>query len=335
MRYLKTLILFSCFMSICKLSFAQCDKDLDMFNHYSVKLENDTINYHTYAKRNIDSLTTILLYIQGSKASSLYQVKREKEKSWIGTTVPINLKNIPNNYLFVLISKKGIPFCTKLDEDIPVPESYYKNQTLDYRTLQADQVIKDLTKRHKNNFKKIIALGHSEGSDVIAKLGTINNDITHFGYWSGGGYTQFLDFITFIRKKVDKNQISEEEAQIEIDSLFNTFKDIMKYPNATDKFWEGKNNSYNRWSHFSEPPIENLLQINKPIFVAIGTKDQAVPIESAYLIPIEFIRHKKNNLTFKTYLNLDHGFGKELKNGKFEEHWDDIFKDFLEWVNKE
>ncbi|WP_103864907.1 dienelactone hydrolase family protein [Aquimarina sp. I32.4] len=109
----------------------------------------------------------------------------------------------------------------------------------------------------------------------------------------------------------------------------------MKHPNATDKFWEGKNNSYNRWSHFSEPPIDNLLQINKPIFVAIGTKDQAVPIESTYLIPIEFIRHKKNNLTFKTYLNLDHGFGKELKNGKFEEHWNDIFKDFLEWVNKE
>ncbi|WP_146052732.1 hypothetical protein [Aquimarina sp. I32.4] len=181
MRHLKTLILFTCFMSICKLSFAQYDKDLDMFNHYSVKLENDTINYHTYAKRNIDSLTTILLYIQGSKAYSLYQVKREKEKSWIGTTVPIKLKNIPDNYLFVLISKKGIPFCTKLDEDISVSESYYKNQTLDYRTFQADQVIKDLTKRHKNHLKKIIALGHSEGSDVIAKLGTINNDVTILG----------------------------------------------------------------------------------------------------------------------------------------------------------
>ncbi|EDP70938.1 hypothetical protein FBALC1_00602 [Flavobacteriales bacterium ALC-1] len=304
-----------------------------MFKHYSIELENDTINYHTYANKSVDSLTSVLLYIQGSKAYSLYQVKRENGQLWKGTTVPIKLKTIPDNYLFVLISKKGIPFCTKLDEEIPIPNSYYKNQTLDYRTSQANQVINDLTQKHKNHFKKIIALGHSEGSDVIAKLGTLNNDITHFGYLSGGGNTQFIDFITFIRKDVDQGIISETEAQKQIGALFRDLKDIMNNPNATDKFWAGKNNSYKRWSHFSEPPIDNLLQIEKPIFAAIGTTDRSVALESAYLIPIEFIRHKKNNLTFKTYPMLDHGFGKEQENGTFKNHWQDVFEDFLKWIN--
>lgn len=77
-----------------------------------------------------------------------------------------------------------------------------------------------------------------------------------------------------------------------------------------------------------------MLQIEQPIFAAIGTKDQAVALESAYLIPIEFIRHRKNNLTFKVYPDLDHGFGKEIESGKFEEHWDDVFQDFLNWVNQ-
>ncbi|WP_103069116.1 alpha/beta hydrolase family protein [Aquimarina sediminis] len=335
MRYTRLAIIVTFFLSIYKLSFAQCDKDLNMYQHHSIELENDTIRYHTYSKQSFDSLTTILLYIQGSKAYSLYQAKRENGKLWIGTTVPIKLKSIPENYLFVLISKKDIPFCTVLDEDIPISELYYKNQTLGYRTFQVDQVVNDLMRKHKNHFKKIIALGHSEGSDVVAKLGTINTDITHFGYWSGGGYTQFLDFVTFIRKKVDTKQLSEEEAQAKIDTLFYDLKDIMANPNAIDKFWKGKNNSYNRWSHFCEPPIDNLLKINKPIFVAIGTKDRSVPIESAYLIPIEFIRHKKDNLTFKAYPNLDHGFGKEIVKGKFEEHFNDVFDDFLKWVNKE
>ncbi|APD05904.1 hypothetical protein UJ101_00352 [Flavobacteriaceae bacterium UJ101] len=324
------------FLSIitCSFSFGQRTKYLKAFKHYSIIIPNDTINYHTYSKKGIDSTKNVLIYLQGSKAMSLYQTMEEDNKTYIGTVIPLDFNLFPDDYLFVVISKKGFPFLTKMDEEFPIPESYFENQTLSYRTFQVDQVIKDLTRNNKNQFEKIIALGHSEGSDVVAKLGTINEDVTHFGYWSGGGNTQLIDFITFIRKKVDKGLISEEKAQVEINSILEEFKKIMANPNATDKFWEGKNNSYKRWSSFSEPPVENLLQIDKPLFVAIGTKDQAVALESAYLIPVEFIRNKKNNLTFKTYLDLDHAFGKELENGKFEDHWDDIFKDFLSWINE-
>ncbi|MBL4705561.1 MAG: dienelactone hydrolase family protein [Flavobacteriales bacterium] len=315
--------------------FGQGSKVLKMYKHHSVVVKHDTINYHTYAKKGIDSLNSILLYIQGSSAMSLYQVKKEDGKIMIGTTVPFNFKTIPDDYLFVVISRKGFPFSTKMDDDIPIPEAYFQNQTLDYRVFQADRVLNDLTKKHKKQFKNIIALGHSEGSDVIAKLGTINNDVTHFGYWSGGGNTQFMDFVTFIRKDVDSGKISEEQAQLQIDSLFTDFKDIMANPNAIDKFWQGEDNSYKRWSHFSEPPIDNLLKISKPIFVAIGTKDQAVTLESAYLIPIEFIRQRKDNLTFKAYPYLNHGFRFKLENGNYKSHWNDVFNDFLNWVEKE
>lgn len=314
--------------------FGQKYSELKKYKHYSVFVENDTINYHTYAKKSIDSLNTIFLYIQGSSAKSLYKIKKEKGSISIETTVPFDFATIPDNYLFVVISRKGFPFSTEMDKPYPIPKSYFENQTLDYRVKQADLVINDLSKRIGKQINRIVVLGHSEGSDVVAKLGTVNKKITHFGYWSGGGNTQFIDFVTFIRKNVDKGVLTEEQAEIKIDSLFNDLKDIMSNPNATDRFWQGKDNSYKRWSHFSEPPIENLLQINKPLFVAIGTKDQAVALESAYLIPIEFIRHKKENLTFKVYPNLDHGFERELENGDFEDHWNDVFQDFLNWVNK-
>ena len=52
--------------------------------------------------------------------------------------------------------------------------------------------------------------------------------------------------------------------------------------------------------------LQNLLKIDKPIFVAMGTADKSVPIESIYLIPVEFIRKGKDNLTFNTYPNLSH-----------------------------
>ncbi|WP_420571523.1 dienelactone hydrolase family protein [Kordia sp.] len=322
------------FLSFCNTSFAQRTKIIEAFKHHSIMVKNDTINYHTYSKKSIDSTKNLLLYHQGSKAVSLYQTMEEDGKTYVGTVIPLDFNLLPNDYLLVVISKKGFPFLTEMDKEFPVPKTYYETQTLAYRAFQSDKVINELIKNHKNQFQKIIALGHSEGSDVVAKLGTINKKITHFGYWSGGGNTQFIDFVTFIRKDVDKGTLTEEQAELKIDSLFNDLKDIMANPNATDRFWQGKNNSYKRWSGFSEPPIENLLQIEKPIFAAIGTKDQAVALESAYLIPIEFIRHKKNNLTFKAYPNLDHIFGKEIEHGKFEEHLNSIFIDFLNWVAK-
>ncbi len=329
---LSTVLLLS--ISTCSISFGQRTKDLKAFRHHSVITANDTINYHTYSRKGIDSTKNVLIYLQGSKAISLYQTMEEDGKTYVGTVIPFDFSLFPDDHVFVVISKKGFPFLTRMDEEFPVPESYFENQTLGYRTFQADQVINDLTKRHKGRFKRIIALGHSEGSDVVAKLGTVNNDITHFGYWSGGGNTQFIDFITFTRKKVEKGLINEKDAQKEINSILEDLKKIMSDPSATNKFWAGKNNSYNRWSSFSEPPIDNLLKISKPLFVAIGTKDRAVALESAYLIPVEFIRERKDNLTFKVYPGLDHGFGKELENGGFEEHWNDVFQDFLNWVSE-
>ncbi len=307
--------------------------EIKNYKHYSVVTENDTINYHTYAKKSIDSINTVFLYLQGSSAKPLYQIKKEEGRISIGTTIPFDLAAIPDDNLFVVISRKGLPFSTEMDKPFPIPKSYFENQTLEYRANQANLVINDLYEKYGERVNKIVALGHSEGSDVVAKLGTINKKVTHFGYWSGGGNTQFMDFVTFIRNDVDRGNLTEEQAKAKMDSLFSKLRDIMSDPNATDKFWQGSDNSYKRWSHFSEPPIENLLQIDKPIFVAIGTKDQAVALESAYLIPIEFIRHRKENLTFKAYTGLDHGFKKELENGRLENHWNDVFLDFLNWID--
>lgn len=314
--------------------YGQKYSELKNYKHYTIVAENDTINYHTYSESNLSQINSILLYIQGSKATSLYQIKKENGSVSINTAVPFDFASIPDNYLFVIISRKGFPFLTDMNKPFPIPKSYFENQTLEYRAKQADLVLNDLNEKYGKQIVKIIALGHSEGSDVVAKLGTINKLITHFGYWSGGGNTQFIDFVTFIRKDVDKGILTEDKASFKIDSLFNDLRDIMSNPNAIDKFWQGNENSYKRWSHFSEPPIDNLLQIEKPIFVAIGSKDKSVALESAYLIPVEFIRKRKENLTFRVYPDLDHGFVKELENGVFKNYWNTVFQDFVNWIEE-
>ena len=328
---MKTIITTILFMFFLVQINGQCDKDLDMYQHYQTQTETDTINYHIYSKKPLDSISNVLLFIEGSGAFPMFKIDRNDDGMTMVSTVPFDLETIPNEYAFVLVSKRDIPFCIKLSEEFSVPNNYYENEGLKNRADRISTVINSILAKTFKNTKKMIVLGHSEGSDVVAKLGTINNKITHFGYWSGGGNTQLYDFTMFIRKDVISGKITEEQGIQKMDSLFTKFSEISKKPNSITDFW--KDNTFRRWNKFSEPAIENLLQINAPIFVAIGAKDKAVPVESAYLIPIEFIRHNKDNLRFKVYPELDHGFEKELENGEFEDQWNDVFMDFLEWVN--
>jgi len=309
---------------------AQCDQDLLMYEHYSIEKENDTINYHSYSK-NKKINKNILIYIQGSGPNPLFQVRREGENLWM-TGVPFDLMTIPDDYTFFVVSKSGLPFCSKYGEPIKIPQKYFNNETLAYRTSQIDDVIKDITTRLINNPDKIVVIGHSEGSNVVAKLGTINKRVTHIGFWAGGGNSQLYDFPLFIRKDVSNGKISEAEALIQMDSLLTQYRDIIINKDLTNKLWF--DNSYKRWYYFSEPPIDNLIQIDIPIYVAMGAKDESVPVESTYLIATEFIRKEKQNLTFKVYPYLDHNFEKKLENEKTEKHWNNVFLEFMNWVNK-
>lgn len=309
---------------------AQCDKDLMMYKHYSIEKENDPIKYHSYSKN--DTLQkNILIYIQGSGPDPLFKIKRDGRSFWM-SGIPFDLETIPKEYTFFIVSKSGLPFCTKYGEPFEVPQKYFDNETLEYRTNQINEVIEDITTRLITEPNKIVIIGHSEGSDVVAKLGTINNKVTHIGFWSGSGNSQFYDFPLFVRKDVNSGKITEDEALIQMDSLFTQYREIIMNKDSTKKVW--LDNSYKRWYYFSEPAIDNLIKIDIPIYIAMGAKDKSVPVESTYLIPTEFIRKGKDNLTFKVYPYLDHNFDKKLENGEIKRHWNDVFLEFMEWVNR-
>lgn len=341
-------ILFTLFL-IPTLIFGQFNpKHIDDFQHKTIIIRNDTISYHIYSNGNVETKSKILVFFQGSGPKPLFQKgviidtlktkdnweeKVELKKTpWFGSSVPLDLQKIPNDYLFVVISKKGVPFLD-IDEKFKPNDLYYKNEGLNYRVWQGDKVINEITKKVIKKTEKVVILGHSEGSDVVAKLGHTNKKVTHIGYWAGGANIQYYEFALMIQKSVLKGELSQEEAINQLDSLFLEIKNIQKEPNSIQKQWWG--NSYKRWTEFSEPPIENLLKINRPLFVAVATSDNSVPFEASLLIPIEFQRYQKSNLTFKMYTGLDHKFSIKPKDEKRKSKFNDIFEEFMKWVEQQ
>lgn len=342
-------LIITIFTLIPLLTFGQSDPRMEEYQHKIIFTKSDTINYHIYSRGKIEGKSKILIFFHGSGGNPLFmqsiktdtikvlengESKNKIQKTiFINSSVPFDLDRISDDYVFVLISKKGVPFSADKDSYKP-SQIFYNNESLNYRVCQGDEVIKDLIKKFIKNPKKVVIIGHSEGSDVVAKLGYKNKKITHIGYWAGGANTQYYDFALFIQKDVQSGKITQTEANKSLDSLFTDIKNIENDPYNSERQWLG--HPYRRWTQFTEPSIDNLLKINKPLFVAVAGKDESVPIESSLLIPIEFIRHKKENLTFKIYPEYNHSFAKPPKSEKDEWSWEfmNVFEDFMKWVEQ-
>lgn len=292
------------------------------FQAYQIKEARDTIDFYIY-QPDFTQQKDLFVFISGSYPAPLWI---ETDPCCV-TLDPFNYALIPDHYAYLVITKTGFGFSGPEGE---IPPPFWAKQSLDFRAERADKVIKYVQEKLFQP-RRIVVLGHSQGADVVAKLGTINPDISHIGFWGSGGANQLLDFVHFTRKAAHKGEITEQASVEIIDSLLNQFQQFYDDPNP-NKYWD--ENSYQSYVSFSVPPVENLLKINVPIHMVIGTADENVSVESSYLVPLEFMRKAKKNLTFRQYANYDHGFVEVLPDGKEIDHWDEVTQEFFEWVEK-
>ena len=131
------------------LSFGQYDPKMEEYQHKTIYTKSDTINYHIYSKGKIQEKKNILIFFHGSGGNPLFmqtiktdtikviengESKNKIQKSiFLNSSVPFDLERIPNDYIFVLISKKGVPFSA--DKDSYKPSLFFYKNELRYRSV--------------------------------------------------------------------------------------------------------------------------------------------------------------------------------------------------------
>jgi pimeloyl-ACP methyl ester carboxylesterase len=268
-----------------------------------------------------------VIYLQGSDPSPQFSCRIKDNKIQKLCWLNGDFNNLPEEYIYVVIEKMGFEG-TINEDDIPKPEIYQEKNSLENRVARTNSVIDYLTANII--FEKVIVYGHSEGAPVAAKLATLNNKITHLGFWAGNALPDFYGFILENRIEYHKGSVSDSVAQSRIDKNIEGFNEIAKDTSNT------KGNGYTnlRWWSYSETPINNLLKIDIPIYLQVATLDKSASIESSYLIPLEFTRLKKTNLTYKACIGCDHGFLLMNQNGSVERKWKQIFENFIKWTEE-
>lgn len=296
------------------------------FKEYKVLSHSDTVTFYTYQKNNFNP-TSIYIALPGTAAENIYSYHKDTDGSyWYNSLTSFDFSYLPQNYLFVIVAKPGFNFCGNGDSNI-IPQKYWNKTSLQDRVMRANTAINYVQKSILRNPKNTVVFGYSEGFYVGAKLATVNKNITHLGI--GGGYIDFYDFILSNQKSILKGEITTDTAIKSNQKIISTFKQIMSKPNSTE-FKYGY--TYKRWASFAEPPIHSLAKLKIPIYQVHGTNDESTLIENAYVVPTEFARLNKSNLTLTIYPNSDHSLIEHMKDGKEINHWDEMMKDFFNWV---
>lgn len=300
------------------------------FREYTVRKNGDTINFYTYQKNDKITPTSVYLYLPGTNAENIYSYHKEKNGSfWFNSLTSFDFSFLPENYLFIIVAKPGFGFFGNGDSDT-IPKIYWNKTSLNDRVMRAntalDYILKNVIKKPKN----VAVFGYSEGFYVGSKLATLNKKITHLGIGGGGGYTDFYDFILFNQKALLKSEIANDTAIKSNQEIISSLKQIMSNPESVEMIY---GYTYKRWSSFAVPSIQNLVKLKIPIYQVHASNDESTPIESAYIIPTEFARLNKNNLTFTVYKNSNHSLIETTKDGEEINHWNEMINDFFKWIS--
>lgn len=141
--------------------------------------------------------------------------------------------------------------------------------------------------------RNVVLVGVSEGALPATKVAGLSPDITHLAIIGSGGYSMRQDLKTLARRGA---------TWFDVDA---GWKNILSDPRSLEKDWYGS--PYRWWSDIMDiDPLPGFLKLNIPIIVAMGEKDESVPVESALFLDAKFKEAGKNNLTLKIYPESDH-----------------------------
>lgn len=249
----------------------------------------------------------LVVILQGSDCASKY-------KSHNGYARAVNRYNIALLTVEKYDLKENTSAC---------PMEYLKNNTIGQRLLDYVAVLATIKKNLPEWNGHVAWVGGSEGG-VVASLASQLTPATTATVLlaSGGGMTMAEEMSLFLKKN---GEICEIKSQSKLKAQF---KRIEKKPTHL-KHWCGNTNTYKWWESILKlKPLSILEKIDTPIYIAHGTSDQAVPVESADLIKSRFESLGKSNLTYIRYDGLNHHW----QNADGTSFADDVIDNAMYWL---
>jgi pimeloyl-ACP methyl ester carboxylesterase len=310
--------------------------------HFQLKNSKDTIDF-VLINGNTDIKKPTLIFCQGSNPRPLIVILPSGKKFF--PSINFDFNKIAKEYHLILVSMPNTPvevpkhklsndFCVISDtnDQRSFSQLYLANNYADNYVRRTKEVINFLSAQKWVYADKILLFGHSQGSKVAVGASINNPKVFKVGYASGNPIGRIDQLIREQRRLADEGKISQEDAQKQINEIYEMWRQITESPNAISTEFGDPNKT---WTSFSTSTLDELLMLKQPLYVVYGTAD--ITATFCDILPVYFIRLHKSNLTLKPYLNLEHNYFEVDKDRSpiySKGHWQEVIDDFLLW-NKE
>lgn len=254
---------------------------------------NDGSPISYYLVQHSHDADTLLLILQGSDCNSVLKIE----------SILTEYKNVWPEADLLLIEKYGINRKLKYSTD-PVrkdcPAQYLEKDSPAQRVADIKVVLD--TVRKEGQYKKLILFGGSEGA-VIANLVSADVDYIDATVAFNGGGRWFIDDVSH---SIAVKHNNPEEARKEIDG----FKGFAEHALNSKPFeLEVSGHGYHWWQQMlSIDQLDTLKKVNSPLLIIQGRIDTSVSPQKTDELLQRLKYLGKNNIEYRRYEKLDHGF---------------------------
>lgn len=304
------------------------------YRHIKMKYLDDPVDIIVISKPGEEKTAKpLFLFCQGS----LPQPVVKYDETGLYRTLPFDETAFLDDYHIVIIGKPFIPIISNVNKlgknymflkdkenEIP-PKGYIDRNYLDYYVFRNNSIVKQLFKERWVKTNQLLVAGHSEGSTVAVKMASINKKITQLIYSGGNPYGRITTIL-------EQSRFGETDSLPQGQKVVDHWKNIVANPSQI-KYDGG--DTFKATYSFSLPQRDNLMQLNIPVLITYGTEDWSVAYND--LFQIEAIQQHKRNITFKSYVGLEHNYFPKNEKGEIIEevyNWDKVAGDWRDWLKK-
>ncbi len=249
----------------------------------------------------------LLIFLDGSGAQSHFIRVGDK----LGYSIFGLIASHASVYHVAAAEKRGVEFAANSTRGAAQGASaeYNRHATIQDRVADVRLLLDALLAEPNVDASRVLLVGHSEGADVAAVAAAEDARITHVAFLSGGGPPQFFDFYVMRRKQMREQGAAPEQIEAAIAQLDDEIRAVLDDPGNEEKLWLG--HAYKRWATFATTSAaEHLARTRARLFLAHGSEDTSVPIESFDYLVMELLRRGRRDFSVRRYPGCDHGYMK-------------------------
>ncbi|KQQ33001.1 hypothetical protein ASF61_13030 [Duganella sp. Leaf126] len=279
-RFLANLLL-----SLCGALAATSALAARVYDESTIRIDGKSRRYYHLYDSAAEGTATPIVLVSGSGCRDF------------ASRVPSFFEHYPAPINLYFLEKAGIE---KGDDGAHCSETYSREDVLERRVGDTLSFIDVEPQLHSLAPRSLAIVGFSEGGTVAPLAAAGSAKIGWLAVAGSGGLPQSEEFLIFAARGVAPYATLFSRAQ-----LLRTYAAIKADPESLDKRFFG--HPYRYWrSHLFYDPLPTYAKLDIPVVVAMGEKDDSVPIESGRKLHAFFASRPGNKFTFVEYPGAGH-----------------------------